>query len=196
MKIAYARVSSRDQNPDMQMKLLKKHGYDKIYSEKRTGTKILPELEKCLDELRKGDELVVYRLDRLGRTLAAIVKAANRVREKEATIVSLTDHFDSKTTSGRMMMNMIAVLAEYEHDLIVERCTDGRIAARTRGVKFGRPKGSGNSDAAKSCAILYNNGMAVSEIQKALKIKSNNTVYRYIKAAGIEPARRIRKTTK
>ena len=86
------------------------------------------------------------------------------------TIISLMDHFDSKTTSSRIMMNMIAVLSEYEHDLSssVVR-TAGRIAARARGVKFGRPNGSGNADAAKSCAILYNNGMPYRQYKRHSK---------------------------
>lgn len=190
MVIAYARVSSRDQNPDMQLRQLEQYGYDKLFSEKRTGMKVLPELEKCLDELREGDELIIYRLDRLGRTLAAIVKAANRIREKKATLVSLSDNFDTKTTAGRMMMNMIAVLAEYEHDLIIERCADGREAAKKRGVTFGRPEGSGNNVAAQACVTLYGNGLKVCEIQQLLGIKSRDTVYRYLSNAGVTTSRR------
>lgn len=193
MIIAYARVSSRDQNPDMQLGQLKRYGYDKLFSEKRTGMKVLPELEKCLEELRAGDELIIYRLDRLGRTLAAIVKAANRVREKKATLVSLSDNFDTKTTAGRMMMNMIAVLAEYEHDLIVERCSDGREAAKKRGVRFGRPEGSGNTVTAQACVTLYGNGIKVREIQQILKIQSRDTVYRHLKTAGISANRNVKK---
>lgn len=190
MKIAYIRVSSREQNPDMQIQALQAAGYDKAYTEKRTGTKHLPELERCLTELRENDFIIVYKLDRLGRTLSGILETLNTIREKKANIISITENIDTTTITGRAMFNMIGLLAEYEHDSILERCADGRTAAKKRGVKFGRPSGSANIEAAKSCVILYQSGQSIASIQKSLNIKSRDTVYNYLKQGGIIPNRR------
>lgn len=194
MRIAYTRVSSRDQNPDMQHQLLKNAGFDKLYTEKRTGTKSLPELEKCINDIRENDTLIVYRLDRLGRTVRAIVQAVYTISQKGAVIISVSEKIDTSTPGGRAMVNMIALLAEYEHDLIVERCDDGREAARNRGVKFGRPEGSRNNEASGSSVTLYKAGHSISDIQKSLNIKSRSTVYQYLKAAGVLPDRKAFKT--
>lgn len=194
MRIAYTRVSSRDQNPDMQHQLLKNAGFDKLYTEKRTGTKSLPELEKCINDIRENDTLIVYRLDRLGRTVRAIVQAVYTISQKGAVIISVSEKIDTSTPGGRAMVNMIALLAEYEHDLIVERCDDGREAARNRGVKFGRPEGSRNNEASGSSVTLYKAGHSISDIQKSLNIKSRSTVYQYLKAAGVLPDRKVFKT--
>lgn len=190
MRIAYIRVSSREQNTDMQLKSIEASGYDKLYVEKRTGTKRLPELEKCIDSIRKNDTLIVYKLDRLGRTLAGIIITINTIRKKEASILSVSENIDTTTPGGRAMINMIALLAEYEHDLIIERCADGREAAKKRGAKFGRPTGTGNKDKAQSCALLYQSGQTITAIQKALKIQSRQTVYKYLNINGIIPNRR------
>lgn len=189
MKIAYIRVSSREQNPDMQIQSLQTVGYDKMYIEKRTGTKQLPELEKCIESIRENDTLIVYKCDRLGRTLAGIIKAIDTIRQKKARLISVSENINSDTPGGRAMLNMIALLAEYEHDLIVERCADGREAAIKRGINFGRPLGSSNKEAAESCVLLYQSGQSIASIQKSLNIKSRDTIYRYLKAAGILPNR-------
>lgn len=190
MRIAYIRVSSRDQNLDMQLRYLEPLGFDKLYTEKSTGTKRLPELEKCLEHIREQDTLIVYKFDRLGRTLASIIHAIDQVRQKKATIISVSENIDSSTPGGRAMINMIALLAEYEHDLIVERCADGREAAKKRGVKFGRPTGTGNKEKSESCALLYQAGQTIPAIQTALDIKSRQTVYNYLREQGITPGRR------
>lgn len=174
----------------MQIDLLKKAGYEKLYIEKSTGTKRLPELEKCINDLRENDTLIVYRLDRLGRTISGIIKAIYEVTEKKAFITSVSENIDTTTPGGRAMIHMVALLAEYEHDLIVERCADGREAAKKRGVKFGRPDDSGNKSAAESCITLYKAGQSIASIQKSLNIKSRDTVYNYLKQGGITPNRR------
>lgn len=176
----------------MQLQSLEASGHEKLYTEKRTGTKRLPELERCLAELRGNDTLIVYRLDRLGRTISGIVHAIDTVRQKNAFIISISENINTSTPAGRAMINMIALLAEYEHDLIVERCADGREAAKKRGVKFGRPADSGNKETAASCALLYQSGQTIAAIQKALNIKSRDTVYNYLKTNNIKPNRRAK----
>ena len=134
-----------------------------------------------LDYLRKGDALIVYKLDRLGRSLRDILSLVERFIQEGILLKSLTDNIDLSTPGGRFQLQVFAAFAELERSLIAERCTAGRIEARKRGVRFG-PK---NKDAilgkAKEVIRLYKLGLKVKDIQRIMGIRSNKTVYNYLK---------------
>lgn len=194
MIIGYARVSTRDQNLSMQIDALNRAGCEKIYQEKQSGTKGNREqLIACMKELRAGDTLVVYKLDRLGRTLKIIVDLLDNLGAREVDFISLSDNINTSGPSGKLMFNIIAAFAQYERDILVERTQEGRRIARNKGVKFGRPTGSKNiktGDKVASVVELYKAGTSISRIRKILSIGSIETVYRYLKEYDVEPNRR------
>ena len=182
MIIGYARVSTRDQNLDMQLSALHGAGCEQIYQEKVSGVKERPELERCLQSLRSGDTLVVYKLDRLGRSLRNLVEIIDDLTHREVAITSIKDNIDASTATGRMIVNLFATLAEFERDMIAERCQTGRQAAKARGVRFGRKPGAKKiQEKAKAAAALYKDGMTIPAIMQQLGIKSKSTVYVYLK---------------
>ena len=167
MKIGYARVSTREQHLDMQLEALKAAGCEKIFSEKMTGRQQnRPELDACMNFLREGDTLVVYKLDRLGRSLKNI---------------------STEGAIGQLMNNILGAFAQFERDLIHERTQEGRRIAKEKGVKFGRKTliNKNNIAKQKSCIQLYESGTPVREIQKILNIGSSGTVYRLLRRNGI-----------
>ena len=181
-KIGYARVSTRDQNLDMQLAALHGAGCEQIFSEKVSGVKERPELERCLQYLRPGDTLVIYKFDRLGRSLKNLVEIIDDLTRREVAICSIKDNIDATTATGRMMINLFATLAEFERDMIAERCQAGRKAAKERGVKFGRKPGAKKiQEKARAAAALYKEGMTIPAIMQQLNIKSRSTVYVYLK---------------
>ena len=182
MIIGYARVSTRDQNLDMQLSALHGAGCEQIYQEQVSGIKERPELERCLQSLRSGDTLVVYKLDRLGRSLRNLVEIIDDLTHREVAITSIKDNIDASTATGRMIVNLFATLAEFERDMIAERCQTGRQAAKARGVRFGRKPGAKKiQEKAKAAAALYKDGMTIPAIMQQLGIKSRSTVYVYLK---------------
>ena len=181
-KIGYARVSTRDQNLDMQLAALHEAGCEQIFSEKVSGVKERPELERCLQYLRPGDTLVIYKFDRLGRSLKNLVEIIDDLTHRGVAITSIKDNIDASTATRRMMVNLFATLAEFERDMIAERCQTGRQAAKARGVKFGRKPGAKKiQEKAKAAAALYKDGMTIPAIMQQLGIKSRSTVYVYLK---------------
>src|SRR5882724_7353399 len=139
MKIGYARVSTLDQNPALQLVALKKEGCEKIFTDKASGAlRKRPELEKCLKRLNAGDVLVVWKLDRLGRSLRDLITLLDDLKGQGVQFKSLTESIDTQTSTGRAMWQMVGVLAELERSLIQERTKAGRAAAQARGVKMGR----------------------------------------------------------
>ena len=138
MKYGYARVSSEDQNAAMQISALKRAGCtDKtIFTDKRSGANTnRPQFKKCLKALRPGDVLMVWKLDRLGRSLSDLIKTLDSLKEQRVKFRSLTEHIDTETPTGRAMWQMIGVLAELERSMIVERTREGMKAARERGIR-------------------------------------------------------------
>ena len=187
MKIGYARVSTRDQNLDMQLAALHGAGCEQIYQEKVSGVKERPELERCLQSLRSGDTLVVYKLDRLGRSLKNLVEIIDDLTRRGVVITSIKDNIDASTATGRMMINLFATLAEFERDMIAERCQAGRKSAKERGVKFGRKPGAKKiQEKAKAAAALYKDGMTIPAIMQQLGIRSRSTVYIYLQQEKIK----------
>ena len=189
MRIGYARVSTTGQNLDMQLDSLKKAACEKIFTEKESGVKERPVLEELLSYIRQGDELVVYKLDRLGRSLKNLLNIVDDLHTRQINLVSLNDNFDAKTPSGKLMMQLFAILAEYERNLIIERTKHGRTVAMLNGKKMGRPKISHNTKA-DACTQLYKSGMLIPDIMVQLNIKSKSTIYRFLRMNNLEPNRK------
>ncbi|KAA3660584.1 MAG: recombinase family protein [Chloroflexi bacterium] len=189
MKIGYARVSTKDQDLSLQLDALEKIGCTEIYQEKMTGsTKERPQLQKMIEQLREGDVIVVWKLDRLARSLKDLVALVNEIQDKGAGLNSLNDHIDTNTPHGKFTFHLFAALAEFERDIIRERTIAGLVAARARGRKGGRPKGL--SKKAQHTAIiaerLYQEGnLTVKEICDQLSI-SKMTLYNHLRFRGVE----------
>jgi len=182
MKIGYARVSTKDQNLELQTEALKKAGCTKIFKEKKSAIKERPELEKMLEHLREGDVIVVWKLDRLGRSLRHLIDLVTSFREKGIEFVSLNDSIDTTTAQGRLTFNIFASFAEFEREIIRERTLAGLQAARERGRIGGRKKGL-SPEAKKTAFACYqlwkDHTRTVSEILKIVNV-SKATFYRYI----------------
>ena len=191
-RIGYARVSTRDQNLDMQLADLKAAGCVKIFTEKASGVRKRPVLEECLQFLREGDTLVIWKLDRLGRSLKDLINRFCWLSDHKVALFSIRDNIDASTASGRLVMNVFASLAEFERDLLIERTSAGRKAAMKRGVKFGRPVVK-NTPKSRTVALLYKQGLGVRDIMQQLGIKSSSTIYRFLRMENVEPKRVIRK---
>lgn len=183
MKIGYARVSTQDQKLELQLDDLKSYGCEMIYKEKMSGrNKDRPQLNKMIDQLRQGDVVVVWKLDRLGRSLKDLIELVAAFREKGVEFVSLKDGIDTGTATGRFTFNIFASLAEFEREIIKERTMAGLESARARGRKGGRPAGLSKEALAQatSAKILFDSGeKTVQEIAEGLGI-SRATCYRYI----------------
>ena len=189
MKIGYARVSTQTQQVDLQMDALEKAGCELIFQEIGSGAKAdRPELAKLRAQLRKGDTVCIYKLDRLGRSMKHLLELVDEFQQKGVGLVSLTDAIDSSTAQGRLVLNLFASLAEFERDLIRERTQAGLLSARARGRKGGRRKGL-SSEAEKNARLAemyYKEGLlGVNLIAKKLAI-SKVTLYKYLRHRGVE----------
>lgn len=153
--IGYARVSTREQNLDMQITALRKAGCEKIFSEKVSGVKERPVLKECLSYLREGDTLVVYKFDRIGRSLKDLVDIFADLNRRGIMLTSIEDHVGASSPSGKLMMNIFASLAEFERDLIIERTKDGREEARRQGRSLGKRKVQASSRIRWTHALHY-----------------------------------------
>lgn len=189
MKIGYARVSTKDQNLDLQIDALKKEGCEKIFHEVVSGAKTeRAELERLLSHLREGDILVIWKLDRLGRSLKHLVQLVHELNEKGIGLQSINDPIDTTTSQGRLVFNIFACLAEFERDVIRERTQAGLKAARARGRVGGRPKGLSEKAQQKAIAAeaLYKDQkLSIAEICKNLSI-SKATLYKYLRHQGVQ----------
>lgn len=188
MKIGYARVSTRDQHLELQIDALEKDGCKRIYTEVMSGTKSeRPKLQELLGNLRPGDVVVVWKLDRLGRSLKHLVELINQFIQQDIGLRSLNDHIDTTTPQGRLIFNIFASLAEFERDLIQERTNAGLAAARARGRLGGKPKGLSKEAESIACAaeILYKEGkLSVNQIIKQLGI-AKATFYNYLRRRNV-----------
>jgi DNA invertase Pin-like site-specific DNA recombinase len=187
VKIGYARVSTRDQNLDLQIDALKKAGCDHTYIYKEQisgGTKERPELQKMMGQLRHGDVVVIWKLDRLGRSLTDLVHLVNEIQSKGAGLLSLNDNIDTTTPTGKLNFHIFAAIAEFERDIIRERTKAGLESARARGRRGGRPRGLSKDAQIKAAAAtaLFSQKKSVSEICKTLNI-SKKTLYRYLRSS-------------
>jgi len=140
MHIGYARISTDDQKIDLQIDALKNYGCKKIYKEVATGARTQrPELSALLKSLRPGDKIIIWRLDRLSRSLRDLIRIANELQSINVELISLTESIDTTTPTGRMLFHFFGLLAEFERDLLKERTSAGRASARARGFSGGRP---------------------------------------------------------
>lgn len=182
--IGYARVSTDDQNIDLQLDALIKSGCQKnnIYFDKVSGAKSdRPGLKKCMDSLQKGDTLIVWRLDRLGRSMSHLVSTIEDLKERGIGFRSICDGaIDTTTASGELVFNMFSSLAQFERRLIQERTKAGLSAARARGKIGGRKKiKAGDPKVIMAKTMHQDKGLSIDNICLSLKI-SRATFYRYL----------------
>lgn len=178
MKIGYARVSTTDQNLDLQLAALKEAGCGRIFQEKISGAKKeRPELQRLMDHLRPDDVVVVWKLDRLARSTHQLLELVEHIRIADASFCSLSEPWaDTTTHAGKMIMTVFAGIAEFERDLIRERTSAGRVAAKQRGIRFGRPKKMNEEQKLLAQRLLEEN-KSVSEIAKTFNVHKA-TIYR------------------
>ena len=182
MLIGYARVSTQDQNLDLQLEALTKAGCKKVFDDKISGSRAeRPGLTKALELLREGDTLVVWKLDRLGRSVKQLVDLVGDLYKQGAQFRSLTDAIDTGTPSGRFFFHVMASLAEMERELIVERTRAGLEVAKQLGRKGGRkPKMTGSK--IESAKKLLDSGVPPKDVAKNLGV-SVPTLYRWVPAS-------------
>jgi DNA invertase Pin-like site-specific DNA recombinase len=189
MKIGYTRVSTRDQNPAMQVDALKAAGCERIYQDVASGAKTArPALDEMLGQLRAGDVLVIWKLDRMGRSLKHLVELVGSLIERKVGLLSLNDPIDTTSAPGRLVFNMFASLAEFERDLIRERTQAGLSAARARGRVGGRPKGltpQAEATALAAESLYRERRLSVAAIAQKLHV-SKSTLYSYLRHRGVE----------
>jgi DNA invertase Pin-like site-specific DNA recombinase len=180
MLIGYARVSKNEQHLDLQLDALNKAGCEQIYTDKITGSKEERKgLQEALSHLRKGDTLVVWRLDRLGRSLKHLIETLKGFHEKDIEFKSLTENIDTSTPTGMLMFHLIGALAEFERNLIRERTNAGLEAARARGHFGGRPKVGETETKRMARKLFEDKSNTIKDICKSLRI-SKATLYRYV----------------
>ena len=184
MQVGYARVSTRDQHLTLQRDALRKAGCRQIYEEVVSGARAeRPVLQQTLAHLREGDVLLIWKLDRLGRSLRHLIAVVTDLAERGIGFKSLQEHLDTTTSSDKLMFHMFGALAEFERDLIRERTQAGLVAARARGRRGGRPKGLSQQAAATALAAetLYREGrLSVAQIAEQLRI-AKSTLYVYLR---------------
>lgn len=165
MIVGYARVSTQDQFLELQLDALRVAGCEQIFSEKITGkSRERPELTTCLKMLRKEDVLVVWKLDRLARSLKDLVELINELESRQIGFRSLTEAIDTTTAGGRLVFHIFGALAEFEHNLIRERTIAGLAAARARGRKGGRKPSMSSADTRKAAAMLKDDKITKKEV--------------------------------
>lgn len=181
MRIGYARVSTEDQNLELQHQALEKAGCERIFIDKVSGARAKrPGLDEALSHLRKGDVLVVWKLDRLGRSVRSLIEMVEKLEADDIHFASLTDAIDTTTPAGRFFFHVMASLAQMERELTVERTRAGLAAARKLGRVGGRPR---KMTAAKveSAKTLLTQGMPVRDVAESLGV-SVPTLYRWLPA--------------
>lgn len=171
MHIGYARVSTQDQHLDLQTDALKSAGCERIYQEKVTGkSRERVELNSCLSALRYGDVFVVWKLDRLARSLKDLVEIVHGLEKQGVGFKSITESIDTTSPSGRLIFHIFGALAEFEHSIIKERTIAGLNAARARGRKGGRKPSMSKSDVKKAAAMLQDPNITKTEVAEHFKV--------------------------
>jgi DNA invertase Pin-like site-specific DNA recombinase len=180
MKVGYARVSTIEQDLAMQTDALEQAGCERIFQDKASGAKAeRPGLQEALAFLRKGDSLVVWRLDRLGRSLKHLIETVGELEERGIGFQSLQESIDTTTSGGRLIFHIFGALAEFERNLIRERTMAGLQAARARGRKGGRPRALDNKRIQLAYQLYDERKQTVKEICEILGI-SKPTLYAYL----------------
>ena len=180
MTYGYARVSTGDQTTDLQQDALVKAGCDRIFTDVASGAKAhRPELDHMLDFLREGDTVVVWKLDRLGRSMQNLVELINNFDAGGVQFRSLTESIDTSTPGGTLIFNIFGSLAQFERDLIQERTRAGLEAARARGRTGGRPPSLDDKQAEEVRRLYESRSVTVGQIASMMHV-SRTTIYRYL----------------
>lgn len=181
MLIGYARVSTQDQHLELQKDALEKAGCKKIFTDIASGAKTERKgLEEALAYLREEDILVVWKLDRLGRSLKHLIEVVNNLSEKNIGFQSLQEKIDTTTSGGKLIFHIFGSLAEFERDIIRERTNAGLKAARARGRVGGRPKVMDNKKISMAKVLHKDTNNSIKDICETLNV-SRATLYRYLK---------------
>lgn len=184
MLIGYARVSTAEQSTDLQLDALNGAGVEQVFTDEGISGSVSsrPELDRCLAHLRPGDTLVVWRLDRLARSLRNLLELVESLSARGIHLRSLTESIDTSSASGRLVLSVFGALAEFERSLIIERTQAGLAAARARGARIGRPTAmtTGQVEQAKT---LVGAGHRVSEVARTLGV-GRSTLYRVLGETG------------
>lgn len=172
MLVGYARVSTQDQNPDLQHDALRRAGCEEVFVEKVSGAglRVRPVWDTCQRTLRKGDTLVVWRLDRLGRSLQDLVGIIQNLEDRSVGFQSITENIDTTSAGGKLIFHIFGALAEFEHSLIRERTKAGLAAARARGRKGGRKPKLSKADVKKAAAMLRDPAMTKTEVAQHFSV--------------------------
>jgi DNA invertase Pin-like site-specific DNA recombinase len=189
MLIGYARVSTHDQTLNLQRDALEKAGCSKLFTDTASGAKTERKgLDEALAYVRKGDTLIVWRLDRLGRSLPHLITTMTGLEEQGIGFKSLTENIDTTTSAGKLIFHIFGSLAEFERNLIRERTKAGLHAARTRGRKGGRPHALTDRQITIAQSLYKDPNTSIPEICRTLKI-SRATFFRYVKPREEQKAR-------
>ena len=183
MLVGYARVSTQDQTPALQLDALRAAGCDRVFVEKASGAqRERPELKAALDYMREGDTLVVWKLDRLARSIRQLIETVEGLEVRQIGFRSLTEAIDTTTAGGRLVFHIFGALAEFERAVIRERTRAGLEAARARGRKGGRPPKISAQDLKAARALLADRTITVVEVAARIGV-SPATLYRHMPAA-------------
>ncbi|KIA78822.1 recombinase [Chromobacterium piscinae] len=194
LRFGYARVSTDDQTTALQADALKLAGCSRVYADKASGKASVarPQLEECLADLREGDTLVVWRLDRLGRSLPDLVRIVTELEQKGVAFESLTERIETSSASGKLIFHVFAALAEFERNLIRERTKAGLAAARVRGRVGGRKPKLDAKQIRQIKALLRDRNTSVTELAKDYGV-SRTTIYKH--CGVVPPSELIEGTT-
>jgi DNA invertase Pin-like site-specific DNA recombinase len=180
MLVGYARVSTQDQKPALQTDALRAAGCERVFIEKASGAqRERPELTAALDFMREGDTLIVWKLDRLARSMKQLVETIERLETRKVGFRSLTESIDTTTPGGRLVFHIFGALAEFERSIIRERTTAGLSAARARGRRGGRPRSLTEKDLAAAKALLRDPEITVEDVARRLGV-GPATLYRHL----------------
>jgi DNA invertase Pin-like site-specific DNA recombinase len=183
MLVGYARVSTQDQELALQLDALTAAGCERVFTEKASGAqRERPQLQAALDYMRPGDTLVVWKLDRLARSLQQLIATVEALGGRGVGRRSLTEAIDTTTSGGRLVFHIFASLAEFERGIIRERTMAGLQAARARGRKGGRPPALSDKDLAAAKALLRDPDITVAEVARRLGVVPS-TLYRHLPRA-------------
>ncbi|OAI21645.1 recombinase [Methylomonas lenta] len=183
MLIGYARVSTRDQKPHLQLDALQEAGCERIFKETVSGAKReRPELQSALDFMRAGDTLVIWKLDRLARSTRQLLDTVEGLAQRGIGLKALTQEIDTTTAGGRLIFTVFSAIAEFEREIIRERTRAGLDAAHSRGHKGGRPRALVEKDLKQARALLTDPEITVEDVARRLGVGSS-TLYRYLPAA-------------
>ncbi len=186
MLVGYARVSTQDQTLDLQRDALEGAGCERVFTDTISGARAeRPGLDDVLSFLRPGDTLVVWRLDRLGRSLQHLLETVGRLQERGIGFRSITESIDTTSSGGKLIFHVFGALAEFERELIRERTQAGLAAARARGRKGGRPRSLDARKVAMARALHADKSNSIEDICKTLRV-SRSTLYRYLEAPASE----------